>query len=131
MPDRRALLASAGALAAGLAASPLIWPVRSVAAVLPPPATPHGGRIVDCELVAAERSFALPAFSGRSLPLWTFSATSPPPVLRVGLGDRLRVKLTNALTRPGEHVSIHWHGIRVPLAQDGVPYVSQAPVEPG
>jgi FtsP/CotA-like multicopper oxidase with cupredoxin domain len=131
MTNRRALLASAGALAAGLAANPLIWPVRSVEVALPPPATPHGGRIVDCELVAAERSFALPAFSGRALPLWTFSSASPPPVLRVGLGDRLRVKLTNGLTRPGEHVSIHWHGIRVPLAQDGVPYVSQAPVEPG
>ncbi len=131
MTNRRALLASAGALAAGLAANPLIWPVRSVEVALPPPATPHGGRIVDCELVAAERSFALPAFSGRALPLWTFSSASPPPVLRVGLGDRLRVQLTNGLTRPGEHVSIHWHGIRVPLAQDGVPYVSQAPVEPG
>jgi len=131
MPNRRALLASAGALAAGLAASRLISPVRSVETALPPPAMAHVGRIVDHELVAAERSFALPAFSGRSLPLWTFSAANPPPVLRVGLGDRLRVKLTNGLTRPGEHVSIHWHGIRLPLAQDGVPYVSQAPVEPG
>jgi FtsP/CotA-like multicopper oxidase with cupredoxin domain len=131
MPNRRALLASAGALAAGLAASPLILPVRSLEAALPAPATPHGGRIVDHELVAAERSVALPAFSGRALPLWTFSAARPPPVLRVRLGDRLRIRLVNALPRRGEHVSIHWHGIRLPLAQDGVPYVSQAPVEPG
>lgn len=41
------------------------------------------------------------------------------------------MRLTNALPRKGEHVSIHWHGIRLPMAQDGVPYLSQMPVEPG
>lgn len=128
MPSRRAFLGSAGALAAGFAASRSIRPVE---AALPPPATPQGGRVVDVELTAAERPFALPAFGGRSLPLWTFSAASPTPVLRLRLGDRLRVRLTNALPRKGEHVSIHWHGIRLPMAQDGVPYLSQMPVEPG
>jgi FtsP/CotA-like multicopper oxidase with cupredoxin domain len=131
MPNRRALLASAGAFAAGLAASPLISSVRSVEAALPSPATPQDGRIVEVDLKAAERSLALPAFGGRSLPLWTFSAARPPTVLRLSLGDRLRVKLSNALPRKGEHVSIHWHGIRLPFAEDGVPYISQAPVEPG
>ena len=128
MPSRRAFLGSAGALAAGFAASRSIRPVE---AALPPPATPQGGRVVDVELTAAERPFALPAFGGRALPLWTFSAASPMPVLRLRLGDRLRVRLTNALPRKGEHVSIHWHGIRLPMAQDGVPYLSQMPVEPG
>jgi FtsP/CotA-like multicopper oxidase with cupredoxin domain len=131
MPNRRAFLASAGALAAGLAASPLTRPARSVEAALPAPPIPQGGRIVEHELVAAERSFVLPALAGRALPLWTFSAASPLPVLRLRLGDRLRVRLTNALPRKGEHVSIHWHGIRVPIGEDGVPYISQAPVEPG
>lgn len=27
--------------------------------------------------------------------------------------------------------TIHWHGIRLPNAMDGVPYVTQPPVEPG
>jgi len=121
MPNRRDLLALAGGLAAGLAASPLLLPARSVAAALPAPALPHGGRVVAVDLTAAERPFALPAFGGRTLPLWTFSAASPPPVLRLGLGDRLKVTLTNALPRKGEHVSIHWHGIRLPIAEDGVP----------
>src|SRR4051794_13055585 len=128
MPNRRAFLGSAGVLAAGFAASRSI---RPVAAALPPPAAPHGGRVVDVDLTAAERPVALPAFGGRALPLWTFSAASPTPVLRLRLGDRLRVRLTNALPRKGEHVSIRWHGIRLPAAQDGVPYLSQMPVEPG
>ena len=29
-----------------------------------------------------------------------------------------------------EHTSIHWHGVRVPNAMDGVPYVTQMPVLP-
>ena len=129
MPSRRAFLGSAGALAAGFAAAGAIRPVAGGSSARRQ--APQGGRVVDVELTAAERPFALPAFGGRSLPLWTFSAASPTPVLRLRLGDRLRVRLTNALPRKGEHVSIHWHGIRLPMAQDGVPYLSQMPVEPG
>src|SRR3546814_2164804 len=29
------------------------------------------------------------------------------------------------------HTTIHWHGVRVPHAMDGVPYITQPPVEPG
>ncbi|HCV40973.1 MAG TPA: copper oxidase, partial [Pseudomonas sp.] len=40
----------------------------------------------------------------------------------------LRVRFINHL--PVE-TTIHWHGIRLPLEMDGVPYVSQLPVKPG
>ena len=50
------------------------------------------------------------------------------PTLRLNRGDRLRVTLKNSLN---EHTSIHWHGVRVPNAMDGVQYVTQKPVEPG
>jgi hypothetical protein len=30
-----------------------------------------------------------------------------------------------------EHTSIHWHGVRGPNAMDGVPFVTQMPVQPG
>ena len=46
-------------------------------------------------------------------------------------GERLRATLKNSLPRAGEHVSIHWHGIRLPNAEDGVPYLTQPPVPPG
>ena len=39
----------------------------------------------------------------------------------------LRAALVNNLQ---EHTSIHWHGVRVPNAMDGVPYVTQMPVLP-
>ena len=52
----------------------------------------------------------------------------PGPELRIRLGDTLRVRFTNRLPQP---TTIHWHGVRVPNAMDGVPHVTQPPVEPG
>lgn len=51
------------------------------------------------------------------------------PVLRVRRGDPLEVTLENRMK--DEHTTIHWHGLRIPNAMDGVPYVTQPPVEPG
>ncbi len=50
------------------------------------------------------------------------------PVLKVRHGDSIRARLENDLT---QHTSIHWHGVRVPNAMDGVQYVTQPPVQPG
>jgi FtsP/CotA-like multicopper oxidase with cupredoxin domain len=52
----------------------------------------------------------------------------PGPTLRVKLGETLRVKFTNHLP---QETTIHWHGVRLPNAMDGVPYVTQQPVQPG
>jgi FtsP/CotA-like multicopper oxidase with cupredoxin domain len=89
------------------------------------------GRTVAIDFVAAERPLALPCFSGSALPLWTFTHQTWLPKIRVNLGDRLDVDLVNLLPREDEHTSIHWHGIRLPNDQDGVPYLVQPPVLPG
>ncbi len=114
--------------AAGAAAAPVR---RPAAAPLGPMAEPAPGRTVALDLVAAERPRSLPCFGGRTLPLWTFSETDVLPVVRMRLGDRLRTRLVNALPRAGEHTSIHWHGIRLPNAEDGVPYLTQPPTAVG
>ena len=59
---------------------------------------------------------------------WGYNGGTPGPTIRVTEGDRVRVTLTNRLPVP---TTIHWHGIDVPIAQDGVPGLSQDPVEPG
>lgn len=51
------------------------------------------------------------------------------PLLRAQKGVPLDVAFTNAL--PDRHTSVHWHGMRIANAMDGVPYVTQPPVQPG
>ena len=76
----------------------------------------------DVVLTARPRRFALARDDA-----WLYGER-PFPVLRMTRGETLSVTLKNALA---EHTSIHWHGIRGPNAMDGVPYLTQLPVQPG
>lgn len=51
--------------------------------------------------------------------LWTYGGSVPGPQLRFRQGDTLRVVLENRLRAA---TTIHWHGLRVPNAMDGVPH---------
>lgn len=52
----------------------------------------------------------------------------PGPVLRATEGDKVKIIVKNNLT---ESSAVHWHGLYVPNAMDGVPFVTQLPIEPG
>ncbi|MEW6270528.1 MAG: multicopper oxidase family protein, partial [Thermodesulfobacteriota bacterium] len=47
--------------------------------------------------------------------------------LRAREGELLRVTVENELDQP---TALHWHGVLAPNAMDGVPGVTQAPIEP-
>ena len=89
----------------------------------------HGTKSIVFDL--AERPTALPCFNGKTLPLWTFQAGTTFPIVRMKLGERLDTVFKNHLPREGEVASIHWHGLRIPNTQDGVPYMTQQPIAPG
>ena len=59
---------------------------------------------------------------------WTYNGQLPGPEIRVTEGDIIRVVLKNELP---EATTIHWHGIPLPNAMDGVPTVTQKPIQPG
>jgi manganese oxidase len=59
---------------------------------------------------------------------WAYNGTVPGPMIRVTEGETVRIILRNELP---ESTSIHWHGIPLPNAMDGVPPLTQAAVEPG
>lgn len=59
---------------------------------------------------------------------WAFNGRVPGPELRLRQGERVRVVVENRLPEP---ISIHWHGLPVPNAADGVPGVTQNAVKPG
>lgn len=60
--------------------------------------------------------------------VWGFDGMVPGPLLRYRQGDRLRVSVTNRLPQA---TTVHWHGIRLPNAMDGVPHLTQPPIGPG
>jgi FtsP/CotA-like multicopper oxidase with cupredoxin domain len=60
--------------------------------------------------------------------VWAYDGTVPGPELRVRHGDPLRLVVNNKL---GEDTTVHWHGIRLPNAMDGVPGLTQPPILPG
>lgn len=60
--------------------------------------------------------------------IWCYGDAVPGPEIRVRQGDRLRIAVENALA---EDTTVHWHGLRVPNAMDGVPHLTQAPIAPG
>ena len=67
--------------------------------------------------------------SGRTVNAMTFNGSSPGPELRVHQGDLVEVVLRNKDI--GSGVTIHWHGVDVPNAEDGVAGVTQNAVLPG
>jgi FtsP/CotA-like multicopper oxidase with cupredoxin domain len=91
-----------------------------------PALTLRGSAAGEYTLVAAERPLSL--LPGRTTPALSYGDGFPSPVLRVRQGESLRVRLINRLASP---TTIHWHGVRLPNAMDGVPTLTQAPVAPG
>ncbi|GIJ46095.1 hypothetical protein Val02_29810 [Virgisporangium aliadipatigenens] len=67
--------------------------------------------------------------SGATVDGITFNGTAPGPEIRVRKGQLLEVTLVN--TDVSEGVTVHWHGVDVPNAEDGVPGVTQQAVPPG
>jgi FtsP/CotA-like multicopper oxidase with cupredoxin domain len=65
---------------------------------------------------------------GRSYSTWLYNDRFPGPEIRVREGERLRVTVENRLPEP---TTVHWHGIPLPNPMDGVPGVTQPPIEPG
>ncbi|MGD9702806.1 MAG: multicopper oxidase domain-containing protein [Acidimicrobiia bacterium] len=65
---------------------------------------------------------------GKIVKAWTYNGVVPAPEIRVNVGDKVKVVLTNNLP---ESTTIHFHGIRVPNSMDGVPPYTQDPVTPG
>lgn len=78
-------------------------------------------------LVAQRMTIQLGA--GQELEALTFAGRAPGPELRVLQGDLVEVLLENRDVEPG--VTIHWHGIDLPNAEDGVAGVTQDAVLPG
>ncbi len=84
------------------------------------------GNVREFQLVAKEADWEIAP--GVTVPAITYNGQVPGPLIRVTEGDTLRVTITNELDQA---TAIHWHGLHVPNSMDGVPPLTQAPIEPG
>jgi len=115
---RRLLFASSGALGAALA-FPALPLSRSVWAAGDAPFTVLEPKPGTAPLAGADAS---------PVNVWAYGGSVPGPVIRVRRGERARVRLNNGLDQP---TTIHWHGIRIDNAMDGVAGLTQDAVPPG
>ena len=90
----------------------------------PVSAQPDGFRV----LTARTGTAKLRGAEAGPTPLRGFEGGAPGPHLRVKRGEEVRVRLVNELVTD---VTIHWHGVRLPNAMDGVPALTQPAVPPG
>jgi FtsP/CotA-like multicopper oxidase with cupredoxin domain len=65
---------------------------------------------------------------GKVVKAMAYNGRVPGPEIRLKEGERVRIVLKNSLAEP---TTIHWHGVDVPNAMDGVPQITQKPVQPG
>src|SRR5581483_2818762 len=98
----------------------------AVAPALGPSARLEPPAVREFTLVAQEVDWAL--LPGTTVRAWTYNGQLPGPELRVTEGDLVRVTLVNQLPVP---TTLHWHGVDVPNAMDGVPGLTQEAVPPG
>jgi CopA family copper-resistance protein len=79
----------------------------------------------EINLVIAHTPITIDGKDGHAV---TINGTVPGPLLRLKEGRRVKISVTNNLD---VDTSIHWHGLLVPPAMDGVPGVSFPGIRPG
>jgi FtsP/CotA-like multicopper oxidase with cupredoxin domain len=87
-------------------------PPRLVTDMVADPARPADVRV---ELVTRQQMLSV---GGRTIPDFTVNGISPGPEIRARQGQLIEVQLRNESVADG--VTLHWHGVDVPNAMDGV-----------
>ncbi len=120
--DRRTLL-KGSALAAGAFGAGMVLPLaRRAAAGSPVDLVAHDGNapIDGQHITQRTMSYRLGEVGE--------TGDGLPPVLRMRKGEAFAARLVNRLKEP---TTVHWHGLRIANAMDGVPEMTQPYVYPG
>lgn len=120
---RRDLLRAAALGGAGLGLSRIYpaWAQPLSPGLVPAIPTVSG---TDIALTIGQVAVRVDGKTGRGVGI---NGTVPGPLVRLKQGENVRLRVTNALPRGrggDPQSSIHWHGLLVPFAMDGVPGVS-------
>ncbi|HEU4562983.1 MAG TPA: multicopper oxidase family protein [Longimicrobium sp.] len=128
MDPRVAAMPMPGLEGAVPAATPWL-PGRGVDPSSLPPERPRELRdLADGDTLRLEAGLVRRRLKGRDVAMFAFNGQHPGPLIRVAQGATILVDFHNATGWP---TAVHWHGIRLDNAMDGVPHLTQPLVEPG
>ncbi len=85
-------------------------------------------RLDDGDVIDLEAGLVRRRIRSRDHVMYGFNGQYPGPLLHVPEAATVTVNFTNSIAWP---TTIHWHGLRLDNASDGVPGITQDPVEPG
>ena len=80
---------------------------------------------VEFPMRAAESEVDL---GGLAVRTWTYTGTVPATEIRLRVGQTLRAPVANRLP---QETTVHWHGLAIPNAMDGVPVLTGPAIAPG
>lgn len=84
--------------------------------------------LADGDTLHLEASYVRRRLRGKTHIMYGFNGQIPGPLVQVSENATVTVRFTNRIDWP---TTVHWHGIRIDNASDGVPGVTQEPVQPG
>ncbi len=107
-----------------MALRPDVTPFLPTAETPLPKAEPHEVLLLkDGDIVDLDAELVRRTIDGQSFTMYSYNGQYPGPLLEVWRGAEIMVRFTNHLS---DSTSIHWHGIRLENAFDGVDGVSDA-----
>lgn len=85
----------------------------------------HIGKRVEYDLYVKD---TIVNFTGKKRHAISLNGQIPAPTLTFTEGDTAIIRVHNMMMM---ETSIHWHGVLLPNKEDGVPYLTTVPIEPG
>jgi len=84
--------------------------------------------MADGDTLHMDASLVRRTIDGREYVMMAYGGMYPGPLIRADRGSKVVVEFTNNIDMP---TTVHWHGLRLDNAFDGIPGLTQDPVETG
>src|SRR5712691_4331908 len=108
--------------------SVLVGATSASTVALAPSAIQSSPSVSELKLVAVPARWPIVGKPHPETEVWSYDGRLPGPEIRVRQGESVRIIVENKLV---QDTTVHWHGIRLPIAMDGVPGLTQPPIKPG
>ena len=119
LPGLEGVVPKTGAFLPGMGIDPMTLPAAAFREVVD---------LADGDTLALEAGLVRRSINGRTLVMYGFNGQYPGPLIKTTRDATITVLFTNRTSLP---TTVHWHGVRLDNRFDGVPGVTQEPVEPG